>query len=73
MTAALVCPVVNTGIFLVGCFMFFWPLVSSWAGAGSAIKYVFVGLIGFNFIIELLMNVVISPAIIRLLNIRKKQ
>ena len=36
------------------------------------IKYMFVGLIGFNFIIELLMNVVISPAIIRLLNIRKK-
>ncbi len=72
MVAAVVCPAVNTGIFLLGCFMFFWPLISSWAGGGSAIKYMIVGLVGFNFVLELLLNVVISPAIVRLLNIRKK-
>ena len=32
--SAIVCPVVNTGVFLLGCFLFFMETISPWA-AGS--------------------------------------
>ena len=71
--AAIVCPLVNTGIFLVGTRLFFWDWVNEMAnGAGSAAwAWVFVALIGGNFIFELLFNIVLSPAIIRLLTVTK--
>ena len=71
--AAIVCPLVNTGIFLVGTRLFFWNWVNEMAnGAGSAAwAWVFVALIGGNFIFELLFNIVLSPAIIRLLTVTK--
>ena len=30
--AALVCPIANTGVFLIGCFIFFMDTVTTWAG-----------------------------------------
>ena len=33
LVAAIVCPIVNTGIFLIGCSIFFFKDVSSWASA----------------------------------------
>ena len=74
-TAAIVCPVVNTGIFLLGCALFFMDLISQWAialGFGeNVVQYMFLGLAGGNFLFELLFNVVLSPVILRLLTIRK--
>jgi uncharacterized membrane protein len=73
--AAVVCPVVNTGIFLVGCFAFFFETIESWGlamGFGNAIEYMFLGLAGGNFIFELITNIVLCPAIIRILNLTKK-
>jgi uncharacterized membrane protein len=75
MIAAVVCPVVNTGIFLVGCLVFFMDAVKSMALAenmsvGAFLIIVFVGL---NFVFELISNVVLSPAIVRLINIRNKK
>lgn len=68
--AAVVCPLVNTGVFLIGTRLFFWEWVNEMAqGAGSvAWAWVFVALIGANFFFELIFNVVLSPAIIRLIN-----
>jgi uncharacterized membrane protein len=74
--AAIVCPVVNTGIFCIGCRLFFWDTVSEWAkGAGfeSATTFLFVGLIGINFLIEMGINMVLSPVIVRLVNIGKNK
>ena len=75
--AAIVCPLVNTGIFLLGCRLFFMDIVSEWAAAvgfgGSTVQYMFLVLAGGNFLFELGLNIVISPIIFRLLNIRKKQ
>lgn len=75
-TAALVCPVVNTGIFLLGCLVFFMDTVAGWAataGLGENVaQYMIVGLVGMNFIAEVVINIVLSPIIVRLLNIRKK-
>lgn len=74
MTAAIVCPVVNTGIFIVGCFLFFMDTVNAGAAAeGMSVGgYLIVFFVGLNFVFELLTNIVLSPAIVRVLNIKKK-
>ena len=75
--AAIVCPVTNTGIFLLGCLAFFMDTVSEWAlaaGLGANVgKYMIFGLVGTNFLFELLTNIIVSPIVVRLLNIREKQ
>ena len=73
--AAVVCPVVNTGLFLLGCLLFFMPTISEWAaGAGfeSAGKFLIFGMVGANFLFELLFNLVLSPVIVRLIDIGRK-
>lgn len=73
--AAIVCPVVNTGVFLLGCLVFFMEAISEWglsAGFNNVAAYMFLGLAGGNFLFELASNVVLSPVIIRVLNIFKK-
>lgn len=73
--SAIVCPVVNTGIFLLGCRMFFWDTVLAGAqGEGmGAIGYLIVFFVGLNFILELLVNMILSPTILKIINIRKKE
>ena len=70
--AAIVCPLVNTGIFLLGCIVFFMPTVTEWAGGQNVAQFMLVGFVGLNFIVEMGVNIVLSPVIVRLLNIRKK-
>lgn len=73
--SAIVCPVVNTGIFLLGCLLFFMETINGWAasaGFASAGTYMIVGLVGLNFVFELLVNVVLSPVIVRIIAIGKK-
>ncbi len=60
--AAIVCPVLNTGIFVASMFLFFIDVLSVWAGGGDLIGYVLTGLILANFVPELIINVVFSPA-----------
>jgi len=71
--AAVACPIVNTGIFLLGCLIFFMDAVKSFAVAeGISIgAYLILFFVGLNFVFELVANVVFSPAILRILNIRK--
>lgn len=72
--AAIVCPVVNTGIFLIGCLVFFLDTVTKMA-AGEGVSmwtYLIVAFVGLNFVFELVTNIVLSPVIVRLINIRKK-
>lgn len=69
--AAIVCPLVNTGVFLLGCLVFFMDTISSWAGGTEVWKYMIFVLVGGNFLFELGSNVVLSPTIVRLLNLRK--
>ena len=73
--SAVVCPVVNTGVFLLGCVVFFFDAVASWGmslGFTNTAQYMFIGLAGGNFIFELLINIILTPVIIRVLNIAKK-
>ncbi len=73
--AAIVCPVVNTGVFLLGCSVFFMDTISAWALAEgmNVIGYMFVGLVGGNFLVELGMNILLGPAIVRLVDIAEEK
>ncbi|MCL1831023.1 MAG: ECF transporter S component, partial [Oscillospiraceae bacterium] len=68
--SAAVCPVVNTGVFVIGVYLFFLPTVSSWGvsvGAADVTSYIFLMMIGVNFLIELGLNLILSPVIVRLI------
>ena len=71
--AAIVCPVVNTGVFLLGCAVFFMDTIVLWANGSNVIAYMFLGLVGGNFLVELALNLVLGPAIVRLVNIAEKR
>lgn len=68
--AAVSCPVVNTGIFLIGCNLFFYEKIAQWAamyGYADAASYMLFGLAGINFLIELGVNILLAPVIVRLI------
>ena len=72
--AAVTCPVVNTGIFLIGSRLFFWEKIGEWAtqmGFPNATEYAIFGLAGINFLIEIGVNIVLAPMIVRLIKIGK--
>lgn len=71
--AAVVCPVVNTGVFVTGMFIFFRPVLAAWAGGSDVITYVLTGLVLCNFLPELIINVVLAPAISKVLEIVGKE
>ncbi len=60
--AAIVCPVVNTGVFVASMFLFFIDVLAAWAGGSNIVGYVLTGLILANFVPELVINIVFSPA-----------
>lgn len=70
--AALVCPLVNTGIFLLGCVLFFMETMKELANGGNVFIFMIVGLVGLNFVFELLFNMILSPVVSRLINYRNK-
>ena len=70
--AAIVCPVVNTGVFLLGCVVFFMDTVTSWASGANVFAFMIVSFVGLNFLVELAINMVLSPMIVRILNIKQK-
>jgi len=70
--AAVVCPVVNTGVFLIGCYLFFMETITQWAGGSDVGKFIITGLVGFNFLFEMLVNVILAPVIVRLIRAAKK-
>lgn len=73
--AAVICPIVNTGVFLLGCQIFFLPTITEWATAAgyeNAGAYMFLGLAGVNFLIEVAVNIVLAPVITQLIKQGKK-
>ena len=70
--AAVTAPVVNTGVFLLGCCAFFLDTLKVWAGEMDVVAYMFIGLVGLNFLIELGINLVLNPAIVSIIKIGKK-
>lgn len=71
--AAIAAPVVNTGIFLLGSAVFFLDTITMWAGDTNVFVYMLVGLVGFNFFIELGINILLNPTILQIIRIGKKK
>lgn len=61
--AGIVCPVVNTGLFILGMLTFFTSALESWANGQALLFYVIFGLTGINFVVELAVNLVLSSGI----------
>lgn len=79
--SGIVAPIVNTGVFILGCLMFFMEFVNAsaaeWAvDRGSEVNvllYVFAVFVGWNFLVELAINLVLSSAIVYIIGLVKKR
>jgi hypothetical protein len=47
-------------------FLLFKDTLYAWAGETDVITYVLLGLAGINFLVEFLINTILSPAIVRI-------
>lgn len=70
--SGIVCPVVNTGLFVLCMYLFFFDVLSGMAtDAGkNMIAYIIFGLCGINFVIELVVNLALSSVITHVVHIR---
>ena len=71
--AALSAPIINTGLFVCGMFLLFKETLYAWAGSTDVITYVLVGLAGVNFLVEFGINIILSPAIVRIVDVVGKK
>ena len=65
-TAALVTPVVNTGIFVLGCLLISGTLngyIQAHGDGESVIYFLLIGCAGFNFLFEAALNLILAPAL----------
>ena len=70
--AAAVAPIVNTGIFLLGMFTVFRGVLVEVAAGANLLSFAVVALVGFNFVIEFVANLLLAPAISSIVKAVKK-
>lgn len=70
--AGIVCPVVNTGLFIAGMLLFFTDTLISWAGGQNLMIYLITVLTGINFIVELAVNLILASGISRIIRAARK-
>ena len=63
--ASFICPIVNTGLFILGAFFVFGGAFGHSMNF-EYLAFIFTVLIGFNFFIELLINGALSPALYKI-------
>ena len=66
--AAFCAPVVNTGIFIAGLLLFFRDVLAQWAGDTDILFFAIIGLTGVNFLVELGVNMILCPVIVKVVN-----
>jgi len=72
--SAISCPIVNTGIFVSALFLFYYNLMAQYAAENAfagAVTFVFIGIVGLNFVVEFVINVLLIPLVLRLMKILK--
>jgi uncharacterized membrane protein len=70
--AAMVAPVVNTGLFILAMLVFYTDTLSAWAGGQNVMVYILTGLAGWNFIFEFAASAIISPVIATVIRVTGK-
>ncbi len=83
--ASITAPIINTGVFVIGMLLFFFndtadiqialaeKLGSELTSITPSLEYIFLGLAGMNFIMEFLINLTVSPAIVRIIDVIRKK
>lgn len=79
--ASISAPIINTGIFVVGMLVFFFDTMAglpalfpeAFGHFNGAVELVFIGLAGLNFVGEFVVNLVVSPAIVRIVAVVGKK
>lgn len=67
--ATIIAPIVNTGIFFIGCYVFFYPLILENAGSSKDVfMFIILSYIGLNFVVEFLINCILAPTVVYLIN-----
>lgn len=70
-TASVIVPIVNTGLFAIAAYLFYYDLLAGFAEGQNVVAFLFLSFIGINFIIEFFVNTILSTVVIRLTNIDK--
>ena len=69
--ASALVPVVNTALFIVGC-LAMWNTIASIAGGSAIFGFILVSLVGVNFFLELAVNLIVAPALHKVIKIVDK-
>lgn len=72
LASAIAAPVVNTGVFVLGCLVFFSDYVNSLAEGSNTFLFILTAFVGGNFFIELGVNLVLNPVIVRIIRLGKR-
>jgi uncharacterized membrane protein len=70
--AAVLCPVINTGIFIAAMILFYRDTLVAWAGETHILYFAIIGMTGINFLLEFTVNVVLAPTVTRIINAVKR-
>ena len=68
--AGVVSPLVNTGLFVLALTLLFHDILVEWAAGSELIYYIVFVLTGINFVLELVLNLVLSTVIVRVVGAR---
>ncbi|MBO5711218.1 MAG: hypothetical protein J6R47_00125 [Acholeplasmatales bacterium] len=71
--SAVIAPITNTLIFCACLPIFFYSTLVEWASGSNLLYYTIVVLVGWNFVVEFTLNAILSPVIMRIVNIRNKE
>ncbi len=69
--ASAIVPIVNTLVFVIGC-LFMFDSVYTMNGSQNVLVFILVGLVTFNFFIELAINLIFAPSINKIIKIVNK-
>lgn len=70
--SSLICPIVNTGVFTLLGFVFFFSKFNEEAAGGNVLIFFIVNYIGWNFLFEIISTGILSPVIHRIVLVGKK-
>ena len=71
-SAAIICPITNTGILILGLVLFYHDIFLAWAAGTNLFYFAIIGMTGINFLLEFAINLILSPMIARIINIEKR-
>ena len=70
--AAAVAPIVNTGLFILGSLCFLQDtLRANFVNGTSVVYFLIIGCAGINFLVELAINLIVSPSLYRVMGVIK--